>query len=173
MHMPRVICDNVARRCASCLYGISHYVFLHLFNGNGMPKGNQKGKGKGKYDMRGAARFDSQEYLDAIREALPEAARLCSQTTLVRAEWSVDVYYHQHLTSRGGVAVCPREALPELLSRVGYTGQPTAVLLVQSPEGLCAYPRDFVTCSLLVLGLKGEVNVVTAKRWLGSERDWI
>ena len=28
--MPRVICDNVARRCASCLCGISHYVFFDI-----------------------------------------------------------------------------------------------------------------------------------------------
>jgi hypothetical protein len=54
---------------------------MHVLNGNGMPKANPKGKGKGKNDMYGAARFNSHEYLNTIREALPEAARLRSQTT--------------------------------------------------------------------------------------------
>ena len=68
----------------------------------------------------------------------------------------------------GGVAVCTRDALPEVLSRVGLTGQPTPVLLVQPPDelGLRSYPRDYVTCSLVVPGLNGESNVVSAKRWL-------
>ena len=86
-----VMCWHLSRHCRNRM--------MHSLNGNGMPQVNQKGTGKGKSDMQGAARFDLQEYLATIRASLPEAARLRTQPTLVRAEWCVDVFYHQHLTA--------------------------------------------------------------------------
>ena len=62
----------------------------------------------------------------------------------------------------------PKDCLPELISRIGYSGQPTAVVLTQCPDelGMCGYPRDCVSCTLVVATEHGAKEYVQAKRWL-------
>ena len=142
---------------------------MHSLHGNGAPKGYSKGKGgKTSSAMSSSDKTDTQIFLESVQDAIPEQAKMRAQTTLVQSEWSVGVVYHQQLTSRGGVAVCPRDALPSVLARVGYSGHATGILLVQCPDelGMKSYPRELVTCSLLVPGLNGETSTVQSQRWL-------
>ena len=150
----------VSRRCRNRL--------LHALCGNGAPKGQNKGKGGKSSSSSSTDKSETQLFLESVRDALPEAARMRSQTTLLASEWNVEVVYHQQMTSRGGVCVCPQKELPNVLASVGYTGHAAAVVLVQSPDelGLRAYPRDFIICTLLVPSLNGEIASVRAKRWL-------
>ena len=85
--------------------------------------------------------------LRQMKEAIPEQAKIRMQTTLIEAEWSVPVVPYQHLGASGGVAVVPRDELPSIVARVGFTGKPTAVVVVQHPDelGLKAYPRSLVS----------------------------
>ena len=141
---------------------------MHSVCGNGGGRGKGQGKqGKGgKQDA--VQKSDSLIYMEAMQDALPEAARMRAQTTLLQSEWSVNVCYHQALTAKGGVAVAPKACLPELVSRIGYTGQPCAVLITQNPDevGLRAYPRDLISCTLVVAAANGTHEHVQAKRWL-------
>eukprot|EP00972_Heterocapsa_arctica_P086984 12821351-Heterocapsa_arctica.AAC.1 len=144
---------------------------MHSLHGNG-----GKGKGQGKNRSKGGAlNYDyvdpeeaQRRYAEDVRVALPEAAQLRAQPALMAEEWSAEVVPFQHLTSKGGVAILPKAALPEVLARVGYTAKPTAVLMVQDPDevGLVAYPRAKVVCTLSVVAQGGERMNVQAQRWL-------
>jgi hypothetical protein len=117
----------------------------HALNGN-MNKGT-KGKGKNKP-------IDHEvEFASAIRSALPEAAQLRLQSKLLQDEWDAPICEPQHLTSSGGVAICGKEVLPDLLARVGYTAKPCAILVAQEPDTLHlqGYPRSKVGALMMLL----------------------
>ena len=42
------------------------------------------------------------------------------------------------------MALCPKQALPDVLQGIGYTAQPTAILTTETPDslGLRGYPRN-------------------------------
>ncbi len=105
---------------------------------------------------------------EQVRAALPEAARLRMQTTLYDDDWEVAVMPWQQLSAKGGVAVVPKDALPEVLRNVGYTAKPTAAVLTQDPDalGLRGYPRTEVLCRLRVVTEGGGEEDVRASRWL-------
>ena len=54
---------------------------------------HSKGKGKGKTQMSAtmSVQQSEQDFLASVRDALPEAAKLRSQTTLLQSEWDVEV----------------------------------------------------------------------------------
>ena len=97
---------------------------------------HSKGKGKGKTQMSAtmSVQQSEQDFLASVRDALPEAAKLRSQTTLLQSEWDVEVVPHQQLGPSGGVAVVPKISLPDTLRRVGYTAKPTAAVITQTPD---------------------------------------
>ena len=74
----------------------------------------------------------------------------------------------QDLGPTGGVALVPKDALPKVLTIVGYTSRPTAALLTQSPDevGLRSYPRSRVLCNIDVDAGAGEPKVVMVERYL-------
>ena len=110
----------------------------------------------------------NQEFLKRMKDAMPVQAKIRMQTTLIESEWNVPVMPHQHVGASGGVALVPRDELPEVIERVGFTGKPTAVVLVQHPDelGMRAYPRSIVSFTLSVAGPDGSREYVLAKRWL-------
>ena len=146
----------------------------HCEHGNG-PKGNQKGKGKGSGKQQiqnasssGTVEERNQEFLRQMKEAIPAQAKIRMQATLIESEWNVPVVPYQHLGASGGVAVVPRDELPSIVARVGFTGKATAVVVVQHPDelGLRAYPRSQVSFTLSVAGADGAREYISAKRWL-------
>ena len=142
---------------------------LHALKGNGSGKG--KGKGRGNNFQQPAmqtAEEAEQDFLRSVAAAMPEAAKLRAQSQLLPEEWNTEVVPYQLLSARGGIAKTPKQAIPAVLSAVGYTGHATAILITQDPDevGLRAYPRSLVTCSfsVAVSGAAREINTVT--RWL-------
>ena len=141
---------------------------MHALHGNGMGgrgKGNAYGKGKAK--DHGKEQVEK-TFAEQIRDAMPEAAKMRMQSDLMQDDWEDKVEMWQKLGSQGGVALVPKEALPEVLKNVGYTAKPTAAVITQDPEdlGLRAYPRTRVTCRLTVQTEGGESTEVTVQRWL-------
>eukprot|EP00974_Lingulodinium_polyedra_P084990 8226642-Lingulodinium_polyedra.AAC.1 len=60
---------------------------------------------------------------------MPEAARQRMQSALKAEEWGVPVCPWQNLSAQPGVAMVPKEAIPEVLERVGYTAHAVAMLI--------------------------------------------
>ncbi len=62
----------------------------------------------------------------------------------------------------------PREALPAVLERVGYTAKPVGAVMVQDPDelGLKGYPRSRVDCTIHVADAGGERTTARVTRWL-------
>lgn len=54
-------------------------------------------------------------------------------SSLLQEEWSVTIRSSHGLCHKGGIAICYKQNLPEVLRRVNYTLEPTAVSLVRSP----------------------------------------
>ena len=56
------------------------------------------------------------------------------------------------------MALCPKQALPDVLQGIGYTAQPTASLTTETPDslGLRGYPRNPVLCTISVMGDDGH-----------------
>eukprot|EP00971_Amphidinium_carterae_P333057 6467555-Amphidinium_carterae.3 len=69
-----------------------------------------------------------------MQEAAPVEAQIGTQTVLLQSEWDHAVCMPQALTRAGGVCFCPKRLLPELVSRVGVTRAPTAVVVTEEPS---------------------------------------
>ena len=99
---------------------------------------------------------------------MPQAARQRLQPQLIAEEWSAPITRSSELNHKGGIALCYKQELPDALRRVGYTLEPTAVLLSQEPSslGLRAYPSELVTCGLKVTKDDGSTQIVQVERHL-------
>ena len=69
----------------------------------------------------------------AVLAAVPEAARLRAQTTLVEHEWSVPVIPWQSLGKGHGIAVVPKQHLAQVIQAVGFSGKSIAAVLTEDP----------------------------------------
>ena len=140
---------------------------MHSQHGNGGGKGGKSGKGNSKNQFV-PERDPELEYKQQIKDAMPTAARLRVQPRLVQAEWDTPIQHWQHLTASGGVAICPRDALPQTLNNVGYTAHPCAVVLTQSPEDLHlrGYPRSKIRCTFDICTDEGDRQQVIVDRYL-------
>ncbi|CAE7253927.1 unnamed protein product, partial [Symbiodinium sp. CCMP2456] len=150
---------------------------VHALNGNG--KGGAKGakgargaKGKSKpisYSQSSDSQFvtpfipqtDVSSIVDdggdavlvqAIRDAMPLEAHLRGLPTLLSAEWDAPVLSYPQLSAQGGIALVPKTAIPGVIRTVGFTAQPTAILITQSPGslGLGSYPHAQIECTILL-----------------------
>jgi hypothetical protein len=142
---------------------------VHSLVGNGGPTGKgAKGSGEGKGKNTVVEQDPEVEFAKSMKEAIPEAARLRFQPRRLQSEWEQEIKHHQHLDATGGVAICPREALPAVLARVGYTSRACAVLVVQGPDTLHlqGYPGTKVRCTFDVCAQVAERNQVTVERYL-------
>ena len=137
---------------------------LHALNGNGGSRSKGAGKGKGKAVDAPSTVDAERDFLDAVKASMPEAAKLRAQSTLIPEEWNVEVVPYQYMTSKGGVCIAPKTAIPDILNAVGYTAHPSAIIVVQDPDelGLHAYPRSLVTCSLSVSSQGGSGSSSTS-----------
>ena len=127
-----------------------------------LPKGNGKGKAYNEQQVH------EELFLAEVRSAMPEAARMRLVPKLVQEEWSATVRRCDDLGNQGGVAVVYKEFLPSVLRAVGYTHQPTAILMTQpaSQLGLRGYECCEVHCTILVRDDEGNQQQVCVKRHL-------
>ena len=154
---------------------------MHSMHGNGPRSAEGKGKkGKNRPVGKGgppststpelvpASEFDDTDLLDQIRAALPQAAVIRAQSTLDNNEWNVPIVSPQLLDGRGGIALCPRQLLPSVLQRVGFTTLATGILTSQPAQdlGMRGYPQQRVQCSIFALNDQGERVRVEVLRWL-------
>lgn len=136
---------------------------VRIRNGNG--KGKGKGK-KGKAEVvqppvvpeTSSAMDPAAEIREAVSAALPEAARLRSQSMLIQAEWDVPICPWQSLGKQDGIALVPRRELATVISRVGFTAHKVAILLTEPPArlGLVGYHTEQVRIRLLALNEDGD-----------------
>jgi hypothetical protein len=141
---------------------------VHALTGNGGPtaKGS-KGGGKNAYNT--AAQVDPEiAFAQAMKTAMPEAAKIRMQPKLIQSQWTQTIKEWQHLDATGGVAIAPKESIPTILAKVGYSSKPTAILIVQEPDelGMVGYPRSRVKCSYDVVSTGGIRKQVEVERWL-------
>ena len=106
-------------------------------DGNGgSGKGGKSGKGSAKsHFLQGLERNDPElEFRQQVKDSMPTAAKLRLQPRLIQSEWDAPILHWQNLNATGGVSICPKESLPQVLANVGYTAHPCAVVITQSPE---------------------------------------
>ena len=99
---------------------------------------------------------------------MPSAARVRTQPRLLPEEWEVPIRNWQDMGPAGGVAICPKECLPQVLEKVGYTSKAAGILVAQDPDtlGCKSYPRTRVMRSDDVDCGAGERTVVPVERYL-------
>ena len=99
---------------------------------------------------------------------MPTAAKLCLQPRLIQSEWDAPILHWQNLNASGGVSICPKESLPQVLANVGYTAHPCAVVITQSPEEvhLKGYPRIRIRCTFDICTDDGDRRQVSVDRYL-------
>ena len=129
-------------------------------------KGGEKGGSKG-YKGPSPEEIEA-EYQRSIRDALPAAAKARLTPTLLQEEWSVPIRGSQELCHKGGIAICYKQNLPEVLRRVNYTLEPTAVLLSQEPStlGLRGYNSEVVQCTFRIRLDDGSFKNTVVERFL-------
>ena len=161
---------------------------LHALHGNGGKGGKGKTKTKQRLEAKGGvvstatptldgdvASVSMSTMLDEVRDAdlvqaikasMPVEAQLRSLPTLVATEWSAPVMSHTQLSAKGGIALVPKQNIPFVLRQVGFTAQPTAILITQAPSslGLGSYPHTQVACTINLRGGDGD-QAVRVDRW--------
>lgn len=151
----------------------------HTVNGNG-GEGKSKGKNKnaktdafsdqpviatGDFSASNTSENTDYEFRAAIEAALPEAAKLRTQTQLIASQWNVPaIPYQKH----DGVALVPKKALPMVLGQVGWTSCRVAALVTEDPTnlGLWGFIREQVRCSASVIDENNERVTITITQWL-------
>ena len=140
---------------------------LHSLTGNGGGiKGGEKGSGKG---YKGPSPEEAEaDYQRSIRDALPAAAKARLTPSLLQEEWSVPIRSSHELCHKGGIAICYKQNIPEVLRRVNYTLDPTAVLLSQEPSklGLRGYISEAVQCFFRIRLEDGSFKTTVVERFL-------
>ena len=161
--------------CGNCPWHITRRrrnKLLHALTGNG---GGMKGGSKGgemNYGSKGYKGPSPEEveadYQRSIRDALPAAAKARLVPVLFQEEWSAPIRSPHELCHKGGVAICYKQDLPEVLRRINFTLEPTAVLLAQDPPalGLRGYDFEAVQCSFRVRLDDGSYKTTTVERFL-------
>ena len=59
-----------------------------------------------------------EEFRSSMKSTLPLAVQLRMQPMLIQSEWEVQIHHRQHLTSSGGIAICPKHALHQVIEAV-------------------------------------------------------
>jgi hypothetical protein len=107
----------------------------HARNGNtysqfaaSSSKGRGKTKAKGQQTQADAIlspEIQEEMFRNAIKDAMPEAAKRRLEPRVVPAEWKSPVLHHSEMTSAGGICSAPKQCIPDLLRQIGYTQAPT------------------------------------------------
>ena len=139
---------------------------MHAANGNGGKSGS---KGYSSKSWPPVANEDPEiTFQRSIIESMPQAARLRLQAQLIPEEWSAATVLSSELNHKGGIALCYKADLPSVLQRVGFTMEPTAVLLSQDPSslGMRGYTSEIISCNIRVLKDDGTPQLVQVERFL-------
>ena len=157
---------------------------MHIVHGNMGKPSKGKGKAGGKAVEKGKSKSstpaerapfttptsqdDAHDVAVAVESVLPDAARIRMQTTLLQEEWPVPVHMHQTLGRQGGIAYVPRAHVADVVQRIGFTAQPVAIVVTQSPDslGLRGYPRQAIRCGISVMANDGERVTTQVERFL-------
>lgn len=133
----------------------------HAANGNVFNKGKGKGKNKSAIDLE-------TEYQNAIRAALPSAARVRVIPTLEPQEWNCPTKQYHDFSATGGVAIAYKEHKPQILQQVGFTLQPTAIVPTQHPRacGLTGYLSHAIQGAFYIRTDEGDITSTRVKRHL-------
>eukprot|EP00929_Paragymnodinium_shiwhaense_P080967 TRINITY_DN4226_c0_g1_i6.p1 TRINITY_DN4226_c0_g1~~TRINITY_DN4226_c0_g1_i6.p1 ORF type:complete len:634 (+),score=131.16 TRINITY_DN4226_c0_g1_i6:318-2219(+) len=129
--------------------------------GKGKEKGGDKAGGRGAKAQKGKSEGPSQPapgmvrawqemaklasgqeeakpYEDRFREqmekAVPAYMKQEKQPMLIQEDWAVPIRDAETITDKGGVCLAKKHQLPDILTRVGSTMRPTAVLVSQDPN---------------------------------------
>ena len=108
-----------------------------------------------------------QEFRAKMKEALPTAAWAHSVPTLVDEEWNIRTCLYNELGPSGGVAYVRKDQVIAVVSRVGYTQAPCAIVTSQTAQELgMPYMSVPVRCSLAVQTEDGSREVVEVAKFL-------
>ena len=148
---------------------------MRSMHGNGGSKGSKKGKagGKGKSNK---GMVVSQEILEPTQEDLiqqvltvmPEAALMRQQPQLDPNEWSTRTCHWQNLNSSGGISICPKLHIAQVLQQIGWTKKPVAIVTSENPDslGLRGFPRQEIFCTYSVMASDAQRKDVQVRKWL-------
>ena len=151
---------------------------MHAKNGNTFsPFAASSGKGRGKSQNQGQRQqvftqvtpeLQEEWFQQAIKDSLPEAAQRRLAPRLEPAEWSVPTFHHTEMTNTGGICICPKQEIPDLLRRIGYTKAPAAMLCTQHPSeiALKGYPAQELTCTFHIKDNDGAEKAILVRRFL-------
>eukprot|EP00971_Amphidinium_carterae_P036671 720716-Amphidinium_carterae.1 len=105
------------------------------------------------------------------KSAVPDTFKRRADPLLLQNEWSAGIRHYEEIDSRGGVAICPKSALPAVLRRVGSSSRPTALLLTQKPSelGIRGCPSALVRCTYSVMDSDGLRSEVPVQRWFFND----
>ena len=161
-YRPLISCWCIARKIRNKL--------AHMITGNGAPSAKgAKGSGKSQGKSGEQQTIDPEiEFAKLMRSSMPEAARLRAQPCLVQDEWMQITKHWQHLDASGGIAICTKEAIPTVLSNIGFTANACGILIVQDPDSLhlVGYPRSKVKCTYDISVGGSERKHITVERFL-------
>ena len=95
-------------------------------------------------------------------QSLPKYIKYLHKPQLIPEEWSAEVKLSHEIDSRGGVCLCPKQSLPDVITKIGTTLCPAAVLTVESPSALylkgCKYTKVIITLEFLTETEEGYVK---------------
>jgi hypothetical protein len=146
-----------------------HAKYGNMLSSNSPTKGRGKGKNKGQQQLDMLTPEIQEElFQKALKDSLPEAARRRMAPRLEPAEWNVPVYHHTELSNSGGICICPKQEIPDLIRQVGYTKSETAILCTQHPAeiGMKGYPAQELTCTFHVKDDDGTEKSILVRRFL-------
>ena len=147
---------------------------MRAMHGNG-PKGSKKGKatGKGRFpkgDINSPEALEPshEDLVQQVISVLPEAALMRQQPQLDPTEWSTRVCHWQNLDSSGGLSICPKIHIPQVLQQVGWTKEPVGILTSECPDtlGLRGFPRQEVFCTYSIMADGAQRKNVQVRKWL-------
>ena len=147
---------------------------MRAMHGNG-PKGPKKGKatGKGRFpkgDVNSPEALEPshEDLVQQVISVLPEAALMRQQPQLDPSEWSTRACDWQNLDSSGGLSICPKIHIPQVLQQVGWTKEPVGILTSECPDtlGLRGFPRQEVFCTYSIMADGAHRKNVQVRKWL-------
>ena len=83
-------------------------------------------------------------------------------------EWSTRTCHWRHLDSSGGISICPKLYIPQVLQQIGWTKAPVAIVTSENSDGLGlrGFPRQEVFCTYSVMANDAQRKDVQVRKWL-------
>ena len=108
-----------------------------------------------------------QDFKAKMRAALPSAAWTHTVPTLLEDEWSARTCLHNELGASGGIAYVRKDQVTDVVTRVGYTKSPCAIVTSQSAQELgMPYVSTPIRCNLSVRAADGSREITEVSKYL-------